>query len=167
MLHSPLTFDLTVTSLYPPLISGGQVRVADLEDAAQVTGGGRETLVLKATPAHLPLLSALGGQLPGAGQLVLGGEQLLGEAVRRWRQERPDATVVNEYGPTEATVGCMEYRLPPGAEIPAGPVPIGRARAASGCASSTPPCARCPRASPVSCTWPAPAWPAATCGARR
>ncbi|MFC8924814.1 amino acid adenylation domain-containing protein [Streptomyces albidoflavus] len=129
VLHSPLTFDLTVTSLYPPLISGGQVRVADLEDAAQVTGGGRETLVLKATPAHLPLLSALGGQLPGAGQLVLGGEQLLGEAVRRWRQERPDATVVNEYGPTEATVGCMEYRLPPGAEIPAGPVPIGRARA--------------------------------------
>ncbi|WDV32335.1 non-ribosomal peptide synthetase [Streptomyces sp. AD16] len=105
------------------------MRVADLEDAARVTGGGREALVLKATPAHLPLLSALGGQLPGAGQLVLGGEQLLGEVVRRWRRERPDATVVNEYGPTEATVGCMEYRLPPGAEIPAGPVPIGRARA--------------------------------------
>ncbi|MFB6596637.1 amino acid adenylation domain-containing protein [Streptomyces diastaticus] len=129
VLHSPLTFDLTVTSLYPPLISGGQVRVADLEDAARATGDDRATLVLKATPAHLPLLSALGGQLPGAGQLVLGGEQLLGEAVGRWRRERPDATVVNEYGPTEATVGCMEYRLPPGAEIPPGPVPIGRARA--------------------------------------
>ncbi|MFE7610155.1 amino acid adenylation domain-containing protein [Streptomyces celluloflavus] len=128
VLHSPLTFDLTVTSLYPPLVSGGQVRIADLEDAAKLPGAAADT-VLKATPAHLPLLDTLGGDLPGGGQLVLGGEQLLGQAVARWRQGRPRATVVNEYGPTEATVGSLEYRIPPGAEIPPGPVPIGRARA--------------------------------------
>ncbi|OON72931.1 non-ribosomal peptide synthetase [Streptomyces tsukubensis] len=128
VLHSPLTFDLTVTSLYPPLAGGGHVRIAELEDAAKLTGAGADT-VLKATPAHLPLLDSFGGDLPGGGQLVLGGEQLLGESVARWRQGRPRATIVNEYGPTEATVGCMEYRIPPGAEIPPGPVPIGRPRA--------------------------------------
>ncbi|MET8074610.1 amino acid adenylation domain-containing protein [Streptomyces sp. NPDC005271] len=35
-------------------------------------------------------------------------------------------TVVNAYGPTEATVNCTDYRLEPGAEVGAGPVPIGR-----------------------------------------
>ncbi|QHF94982.1 non-ribosomal peptide synthetase [Streptomyces sp. NHF165] len=129
VLHSPLTFDLTVTSLYPPLVSGGRVHITELEDAARATAGRREPLVVKATPAHLPLLSALGGPLPGAGQLVLGGSQLPGPAVAHWRRERPLATVVNEYGPTETTVGCTEYRLTPGAAVPTGPVPIGRARA--------------------------------------
>ncbi|MEK8171112.1 AMP-binding protein [Streptomyces sp. M19] len=30
------------------------------------------------------------------------------------------------YGPTEATVNCAEYRIEPGAEVPDGPVPMGR-----------------------------------------
>ncbi|WP_169782073.1 condensation domain-containing protein, partial [Streptomyces varsoviensis] len=32
----------------------------------------------------------------------------------------------NAYGPTEATVNCLEYRLAPGEPTPSGPVPIGR-----------------------------------------
>ncbi|MEE3922322.1 AMP-binding protein [Micromonospora sp. BRA006-A] len=33
--------------------------------------------------------------------------------------------VINEYGPTEATVGCVAARIAPGEPVPAGPVPIG------------------------------------------
>src|SRR6185436_18942016 len=40
LLHSSIAFDLTVTALYTPLISGGCVRVAGLED-----GGPQPSLV--------------------------------------------------------------------------------------------------------------------------
>ncbi|GAA3353946.1 hypothetical protein GCM10017744_009560 [Streptomyces antimycoticus] len=35
-------------------------------------------------------------------------------------------TVVNAYGPTEATVNCADYRIEPGQEVVSGAVPIGR-----------------------------------------
>src|SRR5207302_8963475 len=74
---------------------------------------------LKATPSHLPVLAG------DPRDLVVGGEQLLGDVLARWRQAHPGTTVFNEYGPTETTVGCMEYRVEPGDPVPAGPVPIG------------------------------------------
>jgi acyl-CoA synthetase (AMP-forming)/AMP-acid ligase II/acyl carrier protein len=118
-LHSSLSFDLTVTSLLVPLAAGGCVHVAALEEEPPAGG----VSFLKATPSHLPLLA---GGRPARGELVLGGEALLGTPVDQWRREHPQVTVVNEYGPTEATVGCAEYRVEPGDRIDAGAVPIGR-----------------------------------------
>ncbi|QKV94271.1 amino acid adenylation domain-containing protein [Streptomyces sp. NA02950] len=123
LLHSPVSFDLTVTALYAPLISGGCVRVGALEGPGD---GAPRPGFLKATPSHLGLLGVLPEEFSPTGELVVGGEMLLGEVVARWREQRPGATVVNEYGPTEATVGCVEHRIGPEEEIPAGPVPIGR-----------------------------------------
>ncbi|MET8332087.1 amino acid adenylation domain-containing protein, partial [Streptomyces sp. NPDC005181] len=141
LLHSPLSFDLTVTALYAPLVHGGRVEIVDLEEAAETLETRADgPIFLKATPSHLAMLGGLPGVsspvggVPGAetgsgsgvGELVLGGEALLGEALDQWRERHPQATVVNEYGPTEATVGCMEYRIEPADRIPAGAVPIGR-----------------------------------------
>ncbi|MFF2650666.1 amino acid adenylation domain-containing protein [Streptomyces sp. NPDC058045] len=123
LLHSPVSFDLTVTSLYAPLISGGAVRVTALDGPA--TGAPRPAF-LKATPAHLALLGVLPEEFSPTGELVVGGEMLLGEAVAELRRHRPGVAVVNEYGPTEATVGCVRYRLEPKDAVPGGPVPIGR-----------------------------------------
>ncbi|MEU6688509.1 condensation domain-containing protein, partial [Streptomyces sp. NPDC046832] len=53
-------------------------------------------------------------------------EALSGEVVRRWREVNPAARVVNEYGPTEATVGCVTYSIRPGDDFSAAGVPIGR-----------------------------------------
>jgi nonribosomal peptide synthetase CepB len=126
VLHSPVTFDLTVTALFAPLASGGTVFVGDLDEPGSLKDAGdRDPLFLKATPGHLHLLADLG--LPvGGGELVVGGEQLTGEALAAWRERHPGAAVVNEYGPTETTVGCMEYWVRPGEPVGAGPVPIGR-----------------------------------------
>lgn len=125
LVHSPLSFDLTVTGIFGPLTSGGLVRLVDLEDF-DTTAPVDETppTFVKATPSHLPVLIDADWYSP-TGELVLGGEQLTGEALAAWRARHPGATVVNEYGPTEATVGCMEYRLEPGDPLPQGPVPIG------------------------------------------
>ncbi|WP_197287800.1 non-ribosomal peptide synthetase, partial [Streptomyces apocyni] len=128
VLHSPVSFDLTVTATYAPLISGGQVLVAGLEEEEPDTGGAPRAgcTFLKVTPAHVPLLSALPQEFSPTGEIVIGGEQLLGEVLDEWRRRRPGATVINEYGPTETTVGCMEYRIAPGDPVPAGGVSIGR-----------------------------------------
>jgi amino acid adenylation domain-containing protein len=123
LLHSPVTFDLTVTALYTPLVTGGRVHLASLDDAPD-TGTG--ITFLKATPSHLPLLAGLPDAHAPSGELLVGGEALTGETLAGYRARRPDTAVVNVYGPTEATVNCTQYRVEPGQELPAGAVPIGR-----------------------------------------
>ncbi|MFI8510833.1 amino acid adenylation domain-containing protein [Streptomyces sp. NPDC085460] len=128
LVHSPPSFDLTVTGIFGPLTAGGLVRVIDLEDDHQADAAldlRTPPAFVKATPSHLPILDASEETFSPTGELVLGGEQLTGEALASWRELHPGVTVVNEYGPTEATVGCMEYRLAPGDPLPTGPVPIG------------------------------------------
>ena len=129
LLHSPATFDLTVTALYLPLISGGCVHVPAADAGAvpstEEAGWGTCTF-LKVTPSHMPLLAAMHNALSGVRDLVVGGEQLTGDVLEDWRRRQPDATVINEYGPTEATVGCIAYRVEPSDDAIVGAVPIGR-----------------------------------------
>ncbi|MEV0972893.1 non-ribosomal peptide synthetase [Microtetraspora glauca] len=103
--------------------------------AGETTGGtlggaprGLATF-LKVTPSHLALLAALPDHVAPGGDLVLGGEALPADGVTAWRERHPGVTVVNEYGPTEATVGCVAARVAPGEALPvdqAGSVTIGR-----------------------------------------
>ncbi|GAB2701750.1 non-ribosomal peptide synthetase [Kitasatospora kifunensis] len=128
LVHSPISFDLTVTALFTPLVTGGCVHLAALEQNP-LTGRAlaeQPVTFLKATPSHLPLLAALPDAFSPSGELLLGGEALTGSAVAAWRRAHPGVTLLNVYGPTEATVNCTQYRIPPGAELPEGPVPIGR-----------------------------------------
>ncbi|MFP3969311.1 amino acid adenylation domain-containing protein [Actinomadura fulvescens] len=131
-LHSPVTFDLTVTSLLGPLTAGGRVRVIGMTEAADVraaVSGEHACTFLKVTPSHLSVLADLVRDM--VGDLVVGGEALPADLVGRWRHGNPATTVVNEYGPTEATVGCVTHSTAPASETAAGTpdpgVPIGRA----------------------------------------
>jgi amino acid adenylation domain-containing protein/non-ribosomal peptide synthase protein (TIGR01720 family) len=132
--HTSLAFDLTVTSLLVPLGIGQPIVLLDPTD--RTCGGLVEGLVadppfsvLKLTPSHLKLLDEqlrLRSREVGAGMgvFVIGGEALSGERLRFWRDHSPQTRIVNEYGPTEATVGCCVYEVPAGS-IADGPVPIG------------------------------------------
>ncbi|MFG3577296.1 non-ribosomal peptide synthetase [Micromonospora chersina] len=120
LLHSPVSFDLTVTGLLGTLTAGGTIRLAAIDEPAARAGG--RPAFLKVTPSHLPLLD---GELSPTADLVIGGEALTGEQLAGWRAAHPDVAVVNEYGPTEATVGCVAARIAPGEPVPPGPVPIG------------------------------------------
>ncbi len=124
VLHSPVSFDLTVTALFAPLVAGGRVYVSALDERAAVPESG--VTFLKVTPSHVPLLNALPDSFSPTGELVIGGEQLLGESLTEWRQRRPAATIINEYGPTEATVGCVVFRVTGDMNLAPGAVPIGR-----------------------------------------
>ncbi|MER5703220.1 amino acid adenylation domain-containing protein [Micromonospora sp. NPDC002296] len=128
ILHSPVTFDLTVTALFAPLLTGGRIHVTGTRGgpAARAALRRSPSTFLKATPGFVPMLAALPPDFSPAGELVLGGEELLGDALSDWRRRHPTATIINEYGPTETTVGCMEYRIAPDDDLPGGPVPLGR-----------------------------------------
>ncbi len=124
LLHSPVSFDLTVTALFGPLVSGGAVVVAGLEGLDRAGGAGFG--LVKVTPSHLPVLGRVAGWAAG-GDLVVGGEALPGGMLREVRERYPRVTVVNEYGPTEATVGCARFWVRPADELPSGAaVPVGR-----------------------------------------
>jgi amino acid adenylation domain-containing protein len=132
LVHSSFGFDLTVTSLFAPLLTGGCVELVPeelgIEGLATRLRARADLSLLKLTPAHLDLLVR---QIPAeelAGRtrrLIVGGENLTWEALRAWRRSSPATEVVNEYGPTETVVGCCAYSVPAGETPEAGSVPIG------------------------------------------
>ncbi|MFB8144974.1 non-ribosomal peptide synthetase, partial [Streptomyces parvus] len=118
-LHTSVSFDLTATALFAPLVSGGCVRLGELTETDGAT-------LLKMTPSHLALLEGMDTSVAPSETLLVGGEALSGELLGRWRERHPDVVVFNAYGPSEATVTCCEWRLEPGEVTPSGAVPIGR-----------------------------------------
>ncbi|WP_262705895.1 MULTISPECIES: non-ribosomal peptide synthetase [Streptomyces] len=127
LLHSPISFDLTVTALFGPLLSGGRLHVAGMEEHRQTVEAldAAPLSFLKVTPTHLRLLDALPPEFSPADDLVIGGEALTDAALANWRARNPRATVHNEYGPTETTVGCSVHRIAPGDEVRPGVVTLG------------------------------------------
>jgi amino acid adenylation domain-containing protein len=133
--HSPLNFDLTVTSLFAPLLVGGCVHLLSTENEieALVTAlkGSPGYSFVKLTPAHMQLLAELlkDVDLDGAAHsLVIGGENLPGQIVERWKERAVQTRFFNEYGPTESVVGCCVYEAGsrPEAEEGRPIIPIGR-----------------------------------------
>jgi nonribosomal peptide synthetase DhbF len=126
LLVSPVSFDGSVSALYGCLLSGGQLCLGAVDDELPALAGlaGGFTF-LKATPSHLPLLARLPASCVPAAQMMLGGEAVPAALLREWRRRHPGLALVNQYGPTEATVGCLDYRMNPSDPVP-DPVPVGR-----------------------------------------
>lgn len=130
--HSSISFDSTVTSLYPALLAGGKVELLREDAGAQNLIASLKKVenrsLVKITPSQLELLSQqLSPQETAnvAKTLVIGGEALLAENLVLWRELAPATRLINEYGPTETVVGCCVHEVRP--EDPrTGPVAIGR-----------------------------------------
>ncbi|WP_416398937.1 amino acid adenylation domain-containing protein [Allohahella sp. A8] len=116
---STVAADLGHTQLFGALSSGGSLILADEDTAfnpvalaAFMSRSGVD--VLKLTPSHLRgLLDACASaDLLPRHTLILGGEAVSGELVRRVRDLMPDLHIVNHYGPTETAVGAAYQRVP-------------------------------------------------------
>jgi len=115
-LYSSLAFDLTATSIFVPLTSGNSIVVYRAENKlAPLTEVLRERQagIIKLTPAHLSLIKADDNQASGVKRLIVGGEALRTELACEVYQSFGGVEIYNEYGPTEATVGCMIYKFDP------------------------------------------------------
>ncbi|HKH43175.1 MAG TPA: AMP-binding protein, partial [Thermoanaerobaculia bacterium] len=83
--HSPIGFDLTVTTLFAPLLAGGSVVLLPEEQGIEALAddlAASDSALVKLTPSHLDVLREL---LPASGRtargprvLILGGEALTG-----------------------------------------------------------------------------------------
>ncbi len=130
LVHSPIGFDLTITTLFGPLIVGQRVMLLPeglgLDELAAALRSQKDFTVVKITPTHLEALAHMLPENELAGRvrvLVIGGEMLRWEHIERWRRHAPATRLINEYGPTETVVGCCIYEAHD--RVAAGSVPIG------------------------------------------
>jgi amino acid adenylation domain-containing protein len=138
-LVTSISTDLGNTSVFGALSSGGTLVLLSPAAAADGAALARQLQltpvdVLKITPSHLgALLAAQDPQVLPRRWLVIGGERAPWDLVAKIRA-LSDVSILNHYGPTEATVGCCTFEVAAGpAPYDAASVPIGRPIANSSC----------------------------------
>ncbi|MGI5321203.1 amino acid adenylation domain-containing protein [Actinomadura nitritigenes] len=128
---SSVAFDLQVPSLWAPLVAGRAVHLfpqdADLAGLGKWLASEGPFGFIKLTPSHLEILA---GQLPMdelralAETFVVAGEALPSALAVPLAREAARGRVLNEYGPTEASVGTCVF--PVEGDVAGEVVPIGR-----------------------------------------
>ena len=118
LFHSSAAFDMSITSIFLPLITGQMIRIlpdhAKVDDLSNFLTNNNTFGFIKLTPAHLKALKGNLELIPFKQQkkvLVIGGENLLKEDIDFWLTASPTSSIFNEYGPTETTVGCCVFSL--------------------------------------------------------
>ncbi len=131
LVHSSLAFDATITGLYAPLLCGSSVHLTpeteDLDIVAQTLLRYPGFGLVKITPAHLQMLGEqIAAELADglAQAFIIGGENLTREHIQFWLEHASQTRLINEYGPTETVVGCMNFIVPANYRK-SGSVPIG------------------------------------------
>lgn len=131
-LYTSLAFDLTLSSIFIPLCSGGTVKIfrqAERHPLLDIVSDSEVTMV-KVTPSHLHLINDGFYENSRIRAIIVGGEQLLRKtAEKTMKCFAHSLSIYNEYGPTEATIGCMCYQVNSnctGAAVPIG-MPINHA----------------------------------------
>lgn len=114
-LFTSISFDLTLTSMFLPLLSGGTLEIfrqdeitTTLKDYFYHHSGLN---IIKLTPSHIRLMESLGLVQTGLKTVIVGGEALSLNQIQTLRKMNPEIAIYNEYGPTEATVGCIVWNV--------------------------------------------------------
>ncbi|MCY7421231.1 MAG: amino acid adenylation domain-containing protein, partial [Chitinophagaceae bacterium] len=117
-IHLSFTFDASITALFMPLLAGKAVVISAtegvnvFEDENFLANAPYD--FLKITPAHLELLKGINLYSTNewiTNKLVIGGEALYPGQFNYFYNEDIEVEVINEYGPTEATVGCIVFNF--------------------------------------------------------
>ncbi|WP_194534600.1 non-ribosomal peptide synthetase [Zobellia nedashkovskayae] len=112
-LFTSIGFDLTITSTFLPFVSGGRINIYK----ESVTGPDISLLkvlddnfvnCIKLTPSHLALFKEKELSASYIHTMIVGGEELKSNLAKTIKEAFPaELKIYNEYGPTEATVGCI------------------------------------------------------------
>ena len=116
--HLSLSFDASITEIFLPLIFGKKLILS--------SGTGLEIFddvnlfkyapfdFIKLTPSHISILISIINKETRpklSKRYIIGGEALYNYHINLFKSSGIDAIIVNEYGPTEATVGCIIYEF--------------------------------------------------------
>lgn len=126
-LYTSVSFDLTFTSIFTPLITGNSIVIYNEEQnelLIEKIVKDSKVDIIKLTPSHLKILAESSAVNKRIRRFIVGGEQLETRLAKGIVDKfQGNVEIFNEYGPTEATVGCMIHKFDP--EDPGLAVPIG------------------------------------------
>ncbi|WP_254640141.1 non-ribosomal peptide synthetase [Chitinophaga sp. GbtcB8] len=110
------SFDLTVTSIFTPLLTGNSINVYDasleITDLLKLQMDRKNGVdVIKLTPSHINLIENIGLRTTAVKSAIVGGEELRDAHISILWKLDPEMEIYNEYGPTEATVGCVVWKV--------------------------------------------------------
>jgi len=131
-LYTSISFDLTVTSLFLPLLNGSSVVIynGEIHDVLTTILDDAKVQAIKATPAHLKLLKELkrdDNKQSIVKRMVIGGEALEASLCKEIENYLgSDIEIYNEYGPTETVVGCIVHKYDNTLNYPGNNVFIGK-----------------------------------------
>jgi bacitracin synthase 3 len=115
--YSPLSFDLTMTSIFLPLLAGLTMRIyysSDYVSSLVDLINENKVTILKLTPSHMKIMNQLNLEHTIIHTLIVGGEELTVKTAKETIEKiKYPISIINEYGPTEATIGCCwhEYDI--------------------------------------------------------
>lgn len=127
-LFTSMSVDLTITSIFLPLIDRGKIKIFDKMFSKKILNKiltDKEINIIKVTPSHICLIENL-KNANNIKKIIVGGEnfsQTLAQKIDSYFNN-PEIKIYNEYGPTELTVGCTYYIYESG--IKEENVPIGK-----------------------------------------
>lgn len=121
VLISSYAFDLGYTSLFGTLLNGGCIHFVDEKKRKEPSDlidyfVDESISYIKTTPSQLfGLLNATNSEkLKNAASLryvFVGGEEIRISDIEKLKNWLPKLTVINHYGPTEATIGCIARNI--------------------------------------------------------
>ncbi|WP_242524970.1 polyketide synthase [Lysobacter changpingensis] len=132
LLHqAPLGFDISGLEIWGALFNGGTIVVHD--EVAPTAARLRETIArhdVNAGIMAVALFNAVVDEdamiLAGMRDLIVGGEALSVDHIRRMQAAAPALRLHNGYGPTECTIMCTSHPIPRDLPADAATIPIGR-----------------------------------------
>ena len=113
-LFTSLSFDLTLTSIFTTLLRGDSLIVCkedNVTDTLQRICSDEQINTIKLTPSHIDLLKELEIQKTNWSTVIIGGEALSNVHIDTILGLAREVSIYNEYGPTEATVGCTVKKI--------------------------------------------------------
>ena len=107
-------FDLTMTSIFLPLYTGGTIHIYEEESGLnlQIQKVIENPFIncLKCTPSHLKLVEE--NEISSSIKTIIVGGEIFETDLAKTISENSNNNIAiyNEYGPTEATVGCIVHK---------------------------------------------------------
>ncbi len=118
--QAPFSFDLSVFSIYPALVSGGMLKPlnkAVIQDFRQLfaTLPDLKLNIWVSTPSFMDIClmepTFNGENVPELDMFLFCGEELTKKTAETLLDRFPNARIYNTYGPTEATVAISSIQI--------------------------------------------------------
>ncbi|MDR1027855.1 MAG: D-alanine--poly(phosphoribitol) ligase subunit DltA [Clostridiales Family XIII bacterium] len=137
LLQAPYSFDLSVMSLYPALLTGGALAVIGksvINDFNRLFAAipRLDINIWVSTPSFADVCLADPGfnetENPGLSHFIFCGDELPRATAVKLKERFPKARVFNTYGPTEATVAVTKIEITPEVLASCERLPVGYAK---------------------------------------